>query len=108
MLWRDPKTMEYKPLIAKSYKWVDDTTLEFVLNEGITFHNGEELDADDVVYTINWVSNPDNGVKTQSNVNWIKDAEKVDKYKVLVHLKKPFPAALEFVSGTLPIYPQDY
>ena len=108
LLWRDPKTMEYKPLIAKSYKWANDTTLEFVLNEGITFHNGEELDADDVVYTINWVANPDNGVKTQSNVNWIKNAEKVDKYKVLVHLKKPFPAALEFVSGTLPIYPQDY
>lgn len=108
LLWRDPKTMEYKPLIAKSYKWADDTTLEFVLREGLTFHNGEELDADDVVYTANWVANPDNGVKTQSNVNWIKSAEKVDKYKVLIHLKKPFPAALEFVSGTLPIYPQDY
>jgi len=108
LLWRDPKTMEYVPLIAKSYKWVNDTTLEFVLREGITFHNGEELDADDVVFTYNWVANPDNGVKTQSNVNWIKSAEKVDKYKVLVHLKKPFPAALEFVSGTLPIYPKDY
>jgi len=108
LLWRDPKTMEYKPLIAKSYRWADDKTLEFELREGITFHNGEELDADDVVFTINWVSNPDNGVKTQSNVNWIEKAEKVNKYKVIVRLKKPFPAALEFVSGTLPIYPKDY
>lgn len=108
LLYRDPKTMEYVPLIAKSYKWVNDLTLEFELREGITFHNGEELDADDVVYTYNWVSDPANGMKTPSNVNWIKTAEKVDKYKVLVHLKEPFPAALEFVSGTLPIYPKDY
>lgn len=108
LLYRDPATMEYKPLIAKSYKWVDDTTLEFVLNEGITFHNGEELDADDVAFTYNWVSNPDNGVKTQRNVNWIKGAKKLGKYKVQVMLKAPFPAALEFVAGSVSIYPKDY
>ncbi|WP_420403932.1 ABC transporter substrate-binding protein [Nisaea sp.] len=108
LLYRDPKTMDYVPLIAKSYKWVDDVTLEFELREGLTFHNGEELDADDVVYTYNWVSNPDNGVKTQRNVNWIKEAKKLGKYKVQVILKAPFPAALEFVSGSVPIYPKDY
>jgi peptide/nickel transport system substrate-binding protein len=108
LLYRDPKTMDYVPLIAKSFKWVDDTTLEFELREGLTFHNGEELDADDVVFTYNWVANPDSGVKTQRNVNWIKEAKKLDKYKVQVMLKEPFPAALEFVSGSVPIYPQDY
>ncbi|UUX51114.1 ABC transporter substrate-binding protein [Nisaea acidiphila] len=108
LLYRNPQTMAYEPLIAKSYKWVDDTTLEFELNEGITFHNGEELDADDVVFTYNWVSNPDNGVKTQRNVNWIKGAKKLDKYKLQVMLKAPFPAALEFVAGSVSIYPKDY
>lgn len=108
LLYRDPATMEYKPLIAKSYKWVDDTTLEFELREGITFHNGEELDADDVAFTYNWVSNPDNGVKTQRNVNWIKGAKVLGKYKVQVTLKAPFPAALEFVAGSVSIYPKDY
>ncbi len=108
LLYRDPATMAYKPLIAKSYKWVDDTTLEFELNEGLTFHDGEELDADDVVFTYNWVADPANGVKTQRNVNWIESAEKLGKYKVQVKLKAPFPAALEFVAGAVSIYPKDY
>lgn len=108
LLYRDPQTMDYVPLIAKSYRWVDDTTLEFELREGITFHNGEALDADDVVYTYNWVSDPANGVKTQQNVSWIDSAEKIGPYKVQVNLKAPFPAALEFVAGAIPIYPNEY
>ena len=62
LLYRDPQSMEYKPLIAKSYVWVNDTTLKFEIKEGLTFHNGEKLDADDVVFTYNWVSDPANGV----------------------------------------------
>ena len=108
LLYRDPQSMEYKPLIAKSYVWVNDTTLKFEIKEGLTFHNGEKLDADDVVFTYNWVSDPANGVKTQQNVSWIDSAEKTGPYSVQINLKEPFPAALEFVSGALPIYPQEY
>jgi len=108
LLYRDPDTWEYKPLLAKSYKWVDKLTIEMELREGIKFHNGEKFDADDVVYTLNFVSNPDNRVLIQKNVNWIKNAEKLGPYKVRIHLKKPFPAAIEFVAGALPIYPNEY
>ena len=108
LLYRDPQSMEYVPLIAKSFEWVDNLTLKFEIKEGLTFHNGEKLDADDVVFTYNWVSDPANGMKTQQNVSWIKSAEKTGPNTVQVNLKEPFPAALEFVSGTLPIYPQDY
>src|SRR5437868_12541919 len=41
LLDRDPKTGEYKPLLAKSYRWVDPVTLDFALREGIVFHDGE-------------------------------------------------------------------
>lgn len=108
LIYRDPSDLSYKPLIASSWKWVDDLTLEFVIKDGLKFHNGEDLTAEDVAYTYNWVSNPDNGVKTQRNVNWIKSAEVVGGDKVLVRLKAPFPAALEFVSGPISIYPKDY
>ena len=54
LIYRDPETWEYKPLLAKSFKWVDNTTIEFELRQGITFHNGEKFDADDVVYTLNY------------------------------------------------------
>jgi peptide/nickel transport system substrate-binding protein len=108
LLDHDPKTGEYKPLLAKSYRWVDPVTLDFELRQGILFHDGEKFDADDVVYTLNWVSDPANKVLTQENVAWIKSAEKTGPFAVRLHLKAPFPAALEYLSGPVPIYPHVY
>jgi len=108
LVYRDPDTWEYKPLLAKSYEWTGDTTMDFVLREGIVFHNGEKFDADDVVYTLNFVSDPENKVLVQRNVNWIEKAEKLGPYKVRIHMKKPFPAVLEYLAGNVPIYPNEY
>lgn len=108
LLYRDPADFSYKPALATGYEWIDDTTIEFTLREGVTFHNGEPFDADDVVYTFQFVSNPDSKVLNQRNVSWIAGAEKIDQYKVRLKLKEPFPAALDFLSGPLPIYPNEY
>lgn len=108
LIYRDPQTWEYKPLLATSWKWIDPTTMELELHKGVVFHNGEKFDADDVVYTLNFVSNPDNKVLVQRNVNWIKKAEKLGDYKVKILLHKPFPAALEYLAGNVPIYPNEY
>lgn len=107
LLYRDTKTFEYKPLLATSYKWVDNKTLEFKIRKGVKFHNGASFGADDVVTTYNHVSAKDSGVLTKRNVSWIDRAEKVDADTVRVYLKKTFPAALEFVSGPLAIFPKD-
>src|SRR5689334_4988735 len=58
----DPKTSEIKPLLATKWAWVDPTTLEMELRTGVKFHSGKEMDADDVVYTLNHVSNKDNAI----------------------------------------------
>ena len=108
LLYRDPDTGEYKGNLATSWKWIDDTTLELKLRQGVKFQNGEPFDADDVVYTVNWVADPAHGVKTQRNVNWMKSAEKVDQYTVRIHTKGPFPAALEYLAGPVSMYPKDY
>ena len=112
MVWdtlieRDPTTSEYRPNLAKAWTWIDDTTLEFELRRGIKFHNGEAFDADDVVYTYNKVSS-DSGVKFQRIVNWIDKVEKVERYRVRIHTKEKFPQAIEFLSGPMPVYPNEY
>jgi peptide/nickel transport system substrate-binding protein len=108
LIYRDPVTNEYEGNLATSWEWIDDTTIEFTLREGVTFHNGDAFDADDVVYTVNFVSKEENGVKTQRNVNWMESAEKIDDYTVRIHLKDNFPPAIEFLSGPVSMYPADY
>ena len=108
LIYRDPKTNEYKPSLATGWRWADEKTLEFELRQGVKFHNGEPFDADDVVHTINFITKPENKVTTASNVNWMAGAEKISQYKVRIALKKPFPAALEFLAGPIPIYPNAY
>ncbi len=38
--------------LASGYEWQDDTTLVVTLNEGITFHNGNEFTAEDVLFSL--------------------------------------------------------
>ncbi len=108
LVYRDPNTNEYKGNLAKSWKQVDDKTIEFELREGVKFHNGEEFDADSVVYTLNFVADPKNKVTTQANVSWIDKATKLGKYKVRVATKQIFPAAIEYLAGPVVIHPAKY
>lgn len=105
---RDPKTGEWVGNLAESFTWVDDLTLEFVLRQGVKFHNGDDFTADDVVYTYSHFSDPATGVAMPNTVAWIAGVEKLDPYKVRVKLKAPFPAALDYVESALPIYPAAY
>jgi peptide/nickel transport system substrate-binding protein len=104
----NPEEQEFKPLLATGYRFVDDLTLEFDLREGVKFHNGEPFDADDVVYTFTKMMAPDSGVKSRSTLDWIESVEKIGQYKVRIKQKKPFPAALDYLAGALPIYPNEY
>jgi peptide/nickel transport system substrate-binding protein len=108
LIYRDPKTSEYKPLLATTWKWEDPTHILLTLRKGVTFQNGDAFTADDVVFTFNYVNTPEAKVVTKQNVNWIDRAEKVDDFTVRVVLKQPFPAALEYLSGPTPIYPAKY
>lgn len=108
LIYRDPKTAEYKGQLATAWKWVDDKTLEVDLRKGVKFHNGAEFTADDVVYTLNFVVKPESKVVTRENVAWIDRVEKLDPYKVRIICKAPFPAAIEYLAGPIVIHPHEY
>ncbi len=43
------------PRLATGWRWLDDRTLEVRLRPGVTFHNGEVLDAE--IVKLNWEEN---------------------------------------------------
>ncbi len=107
LVYRDPDTFQIKPLLATKWKQVDDTTWEFELRQGVVFHDGSPFTADDVAYTINTVL-ADPGVAVPANYAYLAGAEKIDDFHVRVKLRRVFPAALEYMAMTLPIWPRAY
>ncbi|WNK00720.1 ABC transporter substrate-binding protein [Thalassospiraceae bacterium LMO-JJ14] len=108
LLFRNLKTGEFEPLLATSYKWVDNTTIDFDLRTDVVFHDGSKFGPEDVVYTVNFVSNADNGVLTQANVKFLKSAEKTGPNSVRILLKEPFPAALAYFAQAVFMMPEGH
>ena len=77
------------PGLAKSWKRVNPTTLEFELQEDVTYHNGNKFDADDVVSTLQYTSDPKNIFEFKSRYTWVKSVEKLGPYKVRVEAFTP-------------------
>jgi peptide/nickel transport system substrate-binding protein len=108
LTYRDPDGFVIKPALAKSWKWADPVTLEFELRPGVKFSNGDPFTAADVVYTVQLATDPKAGIAVPSNFSWMAGAEAIDDLHVRIKLKKPFPAAMEYVSFVLPIEPKAY
>jgi peptide/nickel transport system substrate-binding protein len=108
LVHRDPNTFEIKPLLATDWKFVDAKTLELNIRQNVKFHDGSTLSADDVVYTLNMAADPASKVATPSNFAWIDKVEKTGDYSVRINMKKPTPAALEYLAMVVPIHPKAY
>lgn len=108
LVYRNPETFDYEPLLATEWARIDELTWEFKLREGVTFHDGSAFDAEDVVWTLTKYADPETGARSQASVSWIDRVEAVDAQTVRIVSRTPFPSAMEFIAGSLPIYPSDY
>ena len=109
LLYGDPQTGKFSGLLASGWKWTDDTTLEIDLKPGVKFHNGETYDADDVVFTTEFVMNPANKLRQQdADFGNIKSIDKLSPQKVRISFKKPDPMALYLFANRLIIWPNEY
>jgi len=108
LIWRDPASGDYKPLLAKTWRWVDPTTLEFTLRDDVKWQDGRPFTAADAVYTFNYIGNADHKIPMRQNVSWIKGAEQTGPMSFRLMLQAPFPPALEFLASLLPVLPQDF
>lgn len=56
LVWASPD-MEKQPWLAESWERTDEKTYEFTLRDGVTFHNGEPLTAEEVVWSFQTILN---------------------------------------------------
>ncbi len=79
------------PGLATAWKPIDDTTWEFTLRKGVTFHDGTPFTADDVVCTWERAPNVPNSPSSFGTYTKGKTVEKIDDYTIHVKTDKPYP-----------------
>ncbi|MEK4299879.1 glutathione ABC transporter substrate-binding protein [Oceanobacillus sp. FSL W8-0428] len=90
-LVKHDEDMNLIPSLATEWNQVDDTTWEFKLQEGVTFHDGEPFNAEAVKVNIERMMDPDVGYPTANMVEMVEDVEVVDDYTVHIKTEYPFP-----------------
>src|SRR5690554_547845 len=79
---------------------VSPTVYEFTLREGVTFHSGDPLTAEDVVYTYERLYLPDSKASFRAVYQeHIAAVEAVDEHTVRFTLHKPWPIFLSFAAS---------
>lgn len=87
-----------KPILATSWKSIDDETWEVSIREGVKFHDGSEMTADDVKFSIERANELDLTVRSLLKLDSI---EVVDPSKIRIHTTSPnsiLPAVLHYAS----------
>ena len=95
------------PAIASDYKLSEDgTTYTFTLREGVTFHNGNPVTIEDVVYSLERCAGSENdGTPLVSAFSNVSKIEAADDTHVVITLAEP---SLEFINAlTSAIIPKD-
>ncbi|WP_417419406.1 ABC transporter substrate-binding protein [Hoeflea sp.] len=103
---------EWTPALATEWSLVDDTTMELKLRKGVTFHNGEDMTADDVVFSLNRMYQATFApyvVRSKDRLANFAEAVKIDDYTVQIKTERAEPLWETLVSlQQVMIIPEDY
>jgi peptide/nickel transport system substrate-binding protein len=90
LLFRD-KDLKIIPWLAESWRLVNPTTWEFKIRKGVKFHNGEEVDAEAVKFSLDRIRDPELKGRQAGYFRLISSIEVVDKFTVRIVTSKPYP-----------------
>lgn len=85
--------LEVVPQLATGYVWEDPKTLRITLRDGVQFHDGERMNAEAVVYSLNRHLTMQGSFR-RSEISDIEALEVVDPLTVRIRLKSPSAAFL--------------
>jgi peptide/nickel transport system substrate-binding protein len=102
------ENMEVVPDLAESWDIPNNLTYIFHLRKGVKFHNGRELVADDVKYSLERVLDPKTASPGRSYIATISKIEVLDAYTVKITLASPLASLLDaLTSNNISIVPRE-
>ena len=94
--------LQLEPALASSYEISDDGLVyTFTLREGVVFHIGRPFGADDVVYSLERILDPETGSAHASRFDQAASVEAVDERTVVFTHNEPFAP---FLANTPNLY----
>ncbi|WP_202935139.1 ABC transporter substrate-binding protein [Halorussus amylolyticus] len=91
--------------LATDFERVDETTIEYTIRTDHSWHDGEDLTAEDVAFTYNYIN--DNEVPLYSTqTSYLEGAEVVDEETVRINMSEPLGPFNLAVANLIPIIPQ--
>lgn len=97
---------EPQPLLAESYKQLNDKDWEFTIRQGVKFHDGTEMTIEDVKYSLDRAINSN---YVSYIVNFIDNVEITGENTIVIHCIEPYAPILNNLSMPFSaIVPQKY
>lgn len=99
----------YQPVLATEWSQIEPTVWEFKLREGVSFHNGEPLNAEAVKFTVERAKRPEINALNAHNFTTIESVEAVDELTVRIHTTVEDPLLVSrMASWPMSIVPPAY
>jgi len=96
------------PWAAEEWEWINQTTNVVTLRDGMTFHDGEDVTVEDIIFTVELImdTEPPSFVPIVNDV--LDGVERTGDREITFNLSEPFAPFVSNTLGQLPILPQHY
>jgi peptide/nickel transport system substrate-binding protein len=92
--------MNIVPDLAESWSNPNPTTYQFNLRKGVKFHDGTELTAEDVKFTLDRVRADNIGSPNKAKFVVVDQVDAIGKHQVRIKTKEPYAPLLAFLTNT--------
>ncbi|MGI6855885.1 ABC transporter substrate-binding protein [Mesorhizobium sp. 1B3] len=98
LLCYDAEGRQFHPVLAQSWRQLNDTTFEFTLRNDVKWHDGSDFTIEDVVYSFEYYVDRAASSRFASEFNWFESATQTGPDTIEIKTKAPSPKALMWLA----------